>query len=78
MELDPMTYKKIIFAIVVILAIWIIYVFYSVGRETFIKKFDHIRSQWKIVLFWFVIIVILILGYIALSKLGIIDGYLSE
>ena len=78
MELDVMTYKKIIFISVIVVFVWIVYVFYNVGRESLIKKFDHIRSNWKIVLFWFSIIALFVIGYYLLIRFGLVDGYSSE
>ena len=78
MELDPMIYKKIIAVILIVLAAWILYVFYNVGREKFIKKFDYIKSKWKIVLFWMILAAIVIVGWYYLSKWGIIDNYLAQ
>jgi len=59
--MNDLTYKKIIAIIVFVIAIWIAWVFYQVIREKSIKRWDYIRSKWKILLFWFVVLAIVLI-----------------
>jgi len=68
-ELD---YKKMIAVIVIILAVWVIVIFYRVGREGVIRKLDYWRARWKIVLFWFVVAVVAVLASYYLHKYGVL------
>lgn len=54
-------YEYLIAVVVVILAFWVSLILYRVGREKVIKNVDFWRSKWKIVLFWFVILVLVLL-----------------
>lgn len=78
MDIDPMVYKKFIAIVVIVVVVWIVWVFYNVGREKFIKKFDYIKSKWKIVLFWFIVAAVIIGGWYLLVEWGLIDSYLEE
>jgi len=68
-----MIYKKILAVIVVAVVAWIVWVFYNVGREGVILKWDKIRSKWKILLFWFVLIAVVLVVWYYLVEWGIID-----
>ncbi|MBT4722557.1 hypothetical protein HN958_04005 [Candidatus Falkowbacteria bacterium] len=56
--MDYFDYRKILALVVIAVVVWIVWVFYNVGRESVVKKFDHIRSKWKIMLFWLIVIVL--------------------
>jgi len=55
-------YEYIIAIVVLVLVCWVGLILYRVGREKVIKNIDFWRSKWKIVLFWFVILLIILLG----------------
>lgn len=55
-------YEYIIAIVVAALFFWVGLILYRVGREKIIKNVDFWRSKWKIVLFWFVILVIVLLA----------------
>jgi len=54
-------YEYIIAVIVLALIFWVALILYRVGREKIIKNIDFWRSKWKIVLFWFIILVLVLL-----------------
>lgn len=70
MNLD---YREIIAIAVIVVAAWIVLVFYRVGREEAIKKVDFWKAQWKIVLFWILALVVGVLILYGLNKLGLVS-----
>jgi len=51
-------YRGVIAAVVAAVIIWIVIILYRVLRGGAIKRVDFWKSQWKIVLFWFVVALI--------------------
>ena len=61
-------YEYLIAIVVLALAFWVGLIFYRVGREKVIKNIDFWRSKWKIVLFWFVILVVVLLALYLINR----------
>ena len=61
-------YEYLIALIVVALTFWVGLILYRVGREKVIKNIDFWRSKWKIVLFWFIILVVILLVWYIINR----------
>ncbi|MFH0779937.1 MAG: hypothetical protein V1928_03715 [Parcubacteria group bacterium] len=65
--LDFFTYPRLLAVVVVLLAAWIVIIFYRIIREQAVKKVDFYKANWKIVLFWLVLAA-LALGVMYLAR----------
>jgi hypothetical protein len=72
------SYEEFIALVIAIVIAWIIIVFYRVGREGVIKKLDFWRAKWKIVLFWFVILAIVISIMVLFKRYDVMEFFNRE
>ncbi|HMB26226.1 MAG TPA: hypothetical protein VKP03_02310 [Patescibacteria group bacterium] len=76
--MDFFDYKKILALVILAILVWIGIVLYRVGREGLIKRVDFWKSKWKIVLFWMIVAVVVLIGWYYLDKFGVLDKFLRE
>ncbi len=60
--------EYILAIVVVVLLFWVGLIMYRVGREKVIKNVDFWRSKWKIVLFWLIVLVLVLLVLYVLNR----------
>lgn len=68
-------YKYILSFVIILLAAWIALIFYRVIREKLILKVDFWKSNWKIVLFWFIVAALAIGAWYVLQKYDLLKYF---
>lgn len=63
-------YRGIIAAAVIAVVIWIAIILFRLARGGAVKRVDFWKSQWKIVLFWFVAAVVVAAAWYVGNKYG--------
>lgn len=71
--LEFFTYKRILALAVLAAAYWVVLIFYRVGKGGVVKRVDFWKSNWKIVLFWFVAVAIVAVVWYLLNKYGLVE-----